>query len=141
MLETLAVAARSTEHRFRRRGPFSLNNQLARVAEAGSMKKTAQPPIAGSAHIAAAWLFLAAAIISGIVGVYRMMSAGAATAGTDAVNAAILSQHGVACICLGVLLGVIAAVLALLGNHKQLGVIALYVGPSYQGSHGSDDDG
>jgi hypothetical protein len=90
-----------------------------------------QLPKAGSAHIIAAWLFLAASLVAGIVGVYRMMSSGAA-----AVPAA-----GADCVCLGVLFAAIAAVLALLGIHQQNTVLyAAVVGPGYQGSHGSGDD-
>jgi hypothetical protein len=113
--------------------------QPAPVAEA-IMNKPVRPVIAGTAHITAAWVFLIGAIIAGIVGVYRMMSAG----GTDAIagaaaNAGMLAQQGAGCMCLGALLGIIAAVLALLGIHKQLTAMA-FVGPSFQGSHGSGDD-
>src|SRR4051812_20280238 len=106
------------------------------------MNKTVRPLVAGSAHIVGAWLFLVGAIVSGIVGVYRMMSPGATdrVVGGDAVNAAMLAQHGAGCMCLGVLLGIIAAILALLGIHRQLTVMALSTGPTYQGSHGSGDD-
>ena len=93
------------------------------------MKQTIRPVTAGTAQITGAWVFLIAAILAGIVGVYRMMSAGGGTA----------AAPGADCMCLGVLLGIIAAVLALLGVHKQLTVMAS-VGPGYQGSHGSGDD-
>jgi hypothetical protein len=101
------------------------------------MAKTVRPVVAGTAHIAGAWLFLAGAVVSGVVGAYRMMSSGAAD--RIAGGAAAVAQPGAECLCLGALLGIIAAVLALLGIHKQLGVMA-FVGPSYQGSHGSGDE-
>jgi hypothetical protein len=99
------------------------------------MKHPVRPLTAGSAHIAGAWVFLIGAMIAGIFGVYRMMSP---VAGTDAANAGLLAQ-GACCMSLGVLLGIIAAVLALLGIHKQASV-AYAIGPTYQGSHGSDDN-
>jgi hypothetical protein len=91
------------------------------------MTKTVRPSTVGSGYIIATWVFLAAAMIAGLVGVYRMTTAGAA-------------DSAAGCMCLGGLLGIIAAVLALLGIHKQTSVALAYIGPSYQGSHGSDDD-
>lgn len=92
------------------------------------MNKTVRPVSVGSAYIAGAWVFLVAAMLAGIVGIYRMMSTGAGDAAS--------------CLCLGVLgvlLGIIAAVLALLGIHR-VGVVALSVVPGFHGSHGSGDD-
>ena len=83
---------------------------------------------AGAPHAIAAWIFLAAALIAGIVGISRMMSGGVDRTG------------GADCFCLGVLLAVIAAVLALLGIHRQNAVLYDVIGPGYQGSHGSGDD-
>ena len=80
---------------------------------------------AGSAHVLGAWLFLAAALIAGAFGIFRGMSG--ATAGTAEC-------------CLGILFAVIAAVLALLGIHRQNTVLYDAIVPGYQGSHGSDDD-
>lgn len=83
---------------------------------------------AGSAHVIGAWIFLVAALIAGGLGVMRMMPAGP-TAGT-----------GADCVCLGALFAAIAAVLALLGIHRQNTVLYAVIVPGYQGSHGSDDD-
>jgi hypothetical protein len=78
---------------------------------------------AGSAHIIGAWLFLAASLIAGILGVARLIPTGAD------------------CVCLAILFAVIAAVLALLGIHQQNVVLYDEIGPGYQGSHGSPDGG
>lgn len=86
--------------------------------------------LAGSAHIIGAWLFLAGSIIAGIIGAMHMMSSGA----TDR------AAGGAEWCCLGLLLGVIAAVLALLGIHRQNTVLYDLIDPSFQGSHGSGDD-
>ncbi|HEY4304960.1 MAG TPA: hypothetical protein VGM82_10865 [Gemmatimonadaceae bacterium] len=83
---------------------------------------------AGSAHVIGAWLFLIAALVAGGLGVMHMMPTGA-TAGT-----------GADCVCLGVLFAAIAAVLALLGIHRQNTVLYAAIVPAYQGSHGSGDD-
>lgn len=103
------------------------------------MKRTVRPLTGGSGYIVAAWVSLVAAIVAGIFGVYRMMSP-AATVGVDAANAAMLAHNGAECMCLAVLLALIAAVFAALGIHRQVTVMALAIGPSFQGSHGSDDD-
>lgn len=85
---------------------------------------------AGAAHAIGAWIFLAAALVAGAIGLYRMMFS------TGADRLAV----GGDCLCVGVFFGIIAAVLALLGIHRQNTVLYSIVGPGYQGSHGSDDD-
>jgi hypothetical protein len=84
---------------------------------------------AGAPHAIAAWIFLAGALIAGIVGVFRTMSGG-----VDRPAA------GGECFCLALLLALIAAVFALLGIHRQNAVLYDVIGPGYQGSHGSGDD-
>jgi hypothetical protein len=83
---------------------------------------------AGSAHAIAAWLFLAASVVAGIVGVMRMYGADRTAGGTD-------------CLCLAILLAIIAAVLGVLGIHRQNAVLYDALGPTFQGSHGSGDEG
>ena len=85
---------------------------------------------AGSAHVVAAWVFLAASGVAGIIGAMRMMS----PAATDR------AASGGDCLCVAVLLAVIAAVLALLGIHRQNTVLYDLVVPGFEGSHGSGDD-
>src|ERR1700759_3034165 len=82
----------------------------------------------GAAHIIGAWLFLAASVVTGILGVSRMMS-----------GATDRAAGGAGCVCLAILFAVIAAVLALLGIHQQNVVLLESVGPGFHGSHGSGD--